>query len=563
MAAVQNRAALVNLAWAGANAAALLHYRAALADPAAAQRRLLRRYLLENADTDFGRRHDFARVRTPADFRSAVPLRSYDDYAPLVDRIRGGEANVLTRQPVRRLVPSGGSTRAEKLIPYMRALQAEFNAGIGPWVCELFRAHPRLMAGPAYWSVSPAAQRPSAAASAVPVGFDDDSEYVGGVLQRLVGAAFAVPSAVRHARDVATFRYVTLLCLLRSPELRLVSVWHPSFVTLLMKDLAPQFESLLRDVAAGTCTPPSPPPAAVARALRGRRWPARARELERIGPGDLRAIWPRLGLLSCWADAHAAMHLDALSAHFPGVAVQPKGLIATEAFVSLPFGGLHPLAIRSHFFEFLDDRGEALLAHELEHGRQYRVVVTTGGGLYRYCLNDRVRVDGFVGRTPSVRFAGKEDHVSDLFGEKLSEGFVGDAISCIFSRYTVRPRFAMLAPESAGGSAAYVLFLEPEPGARVPPSLAKDLDEALAANPHYRYCRALGQLDAARVHVLCGDGYAAYVAECQRRGQRLGNIKASPLSRYTSWADVFARAGCGPAWNPQAVPVHSAASDAS
>ena len=535
---MNSRAALVNLAWAGSNAAGHVRYRAALRDPAGAQFRLLRTYLHDNADTEFGRTHCFSRLRTPADFRAAVPLHTFDDYAPYIDRIAGGEPKVLTRQPVRRLVPSGGSTRAQKLIPYTAALQAEFNAAIGPWVCDLFRQDRALMAGPAYWSVSPAAQRSEGDnGSAVPVGFEDDSAYLGGVWGRLVGAAFAVPSAVRHVPDVETFRYVTLLCLLRAPELRLISVWHPSFLSLLLDDLAPRFADLVRDVAQGACSPHVP--AIVRGALPTSPKPRRAAMLERAGPDDLRAIWPRLGLISCWADAHAALYLDALAARFPGVRLEPKGLIATEAFVSLPFADWHPLAVRSHFFEFLDDAGDVRLAHELEQAGEYRVVVTTGGGLYRYQLNDRVRVDGFVGRTPSIRFVGKEDHVSDLFGEKLSEGFVGQALRELFGRHRMAPRFAMLAPEPAPGP-AYVLFMEASAGAASSgDTLAQDLDAALCANPHYRYCRDLGQLGAARVHAVPSNAYAAYVAECRRRGQRLGDVKAMPLSRHTGWSSVF------------------------
>jgi hypothetical protein len=219
--------------------------------------------------------------------------------------------------------------------------------------------------------------------------------------------------------------------------------------------------------------------------------------------------------------------------------IQPKGLIATEAFVSLPFAGRHPLAVLSHFFEFLDDRGDARLADELEEGGEYRVVVTTGGGLYRYALQDRVRVDGRVGRTPSIRFLGKEDHVSDRFGEKLSEGFVAGVLRRLFDRHGLRPRFALLAPETGAAGTSYVLFVEhPAP----PATLAAELDEALAENPHYRYCRELRQLSPARVAPLRCDGYAAYADECTRRGQRLGDIKASALSARDGWAGVFTRA---------------------
>lgn len=557
---MQSRAALVNFGWAASNAARFVRYRSALNDPDVVQRRILDGYVRDNADTDFGRRHGFGRLRSYADFRRAVPVSTYDDYSPYVDRIVAGEPSVLTSQPVRRLVPSGGSTCAQKLIPYTQRLHEEFNAAIGPWVCDLFRRDRRLMAGPAYWSVSPVAQRP-ATAETVPIGFDDDSAYVGGASQRLIHFAFAVPSAVRHVHSIESFRYVTLLCLLRAADLRLVSVWHPSFLSLLLDCLPPSFDSLVRDIADGTCTPPEPLRELIASALRARPSRHRAAELSRIGPNDCVAIWPRLGLISCWADAHAALHLDGLSRMFPGVPIQPKGLIATEAFVSLPFAGRHPIAILSHFFEFLDDRDDAHLAHELEVDAEYRVVVTTGGGLYRYVLQDRVRVDRFIGKTPSVRFLGKEDHVSDLFGEKLSEGFVGEVLRRVLGRRHIAPRFAMLAPETAGERTGYVLFLElPDPPADLGAGLAAELDETLSENPHYRYSRDLAQLSPPRVVRLSCDGYAAYVAEGQRRGRRLGDIKASPLSRHEGWAEVFARAGgVLRSWNSPTDPLDSAA----
>ena len=57
---------------------------------------------------------------------------------------------------------------------------------------------------------------------------------------------------------------------------------------------------------------------------------------------------------------------------------------------------------------------------KLRKGNEYEVVVTTSGGLWRYRLGDRVLVDGFVQKTPSLRFLGRPGNVSDLFGEKAS-----------------------------------------------------------------------------------------------------------------------------------------------
>ena len=52
--------------------------------------------------------------------------------------------------------------------------------------------------------------------------------------------------------------------------------------------------------------------------------------------------------------------------------------------------------------------------------------------MYRYRLGYRVLVDDFVYRTPSVQFVGRDDKVSDLFGEKLSDGFVAGVIDQLF-----------------------------------------------------------------------------------------------------------------------------------
>ena len=49
------------------------------------------------------------------------------------------------------------------------------------------------------------------------------------------------------------------------------------------------------------------------------------------------------------------------------------------------------------------------------------IVSFTGGGLYRYRLNDCVEILGFVNECPLLRFVGRKDKVVDLFGEKLNE----------------------------------------------------------------------------------------------------------------------------------------------
>jgi GH3 auxin-responsive promoter len=520
---------MLTIPWVLANAGGWWRFRAALANPGEVQEAILRRSLRENAATAFGQAHGFPAIRTVRNFQDRVPLAGYAEMEPWIARVAAGEERVLTRSPVRTLEVTSGSSAAAKRIPYTAAMQGEIRRAVAPWVFDLYKDRPRLVLGCAYWSISPLEIDEEQAGGAVKVGFEEDAEYLGGFWSRLVDSTLAVPGAVRFLRDVDSFRYATLLFLLRRADLSLISVWHPSFLTLLTGALPRFWDDLIRDVEHGTRI--------LGKTVRP--LPRRAEALRRLAPDALTRIWPRLGLISCWGDAHAALHLDELRHTFPGVEIQPKGLLATEAFVTIPFAGKMPLAIRSHFFEFIPegDAGERpRLAHEIEPGGIYTVAVTTGGGLYRYRLGDRVEVTGFVERTPSLRFLGREGHVSDLRGEKLHESFVAGALAKAFHRLGLAPRFAMLAPDEGGaGAPRYVLYLETESPV---PGLAAAVEEELAANPHYRAGVALGQLAPAAVFLVAGEAFPLYLRRCRERGQRLGDVKPLALSVF-GWRGVF------------------------
>jgi hypothetical protein len=253
-----------------------------------------------------------------------------------------------------------------------------------------------------------------------------------------------------------------------------------------------------------------------------------------------RRLWPRLSLISCWCDANAAGPAAQLQAHFPEIPIQGKGLIATEAFVSLPLIGHNGavLAYRSHFFEFISEDGLVLLAHELQPGACYSVVVTTSGGLYRYSLGDRVEVVDRIGACPMIRFVGRENVISDWVGEKLLDAHVAAVFQKIFRQLDVNPNFAMLAydPEP---SPAYCLFLESEGSVIRGSEIAAAVDAGLRSNFQYDYARRLGQLGPVRaVPVL--NGFASFADYAARTGQRIGSIKVPALEPRQIWRKILA-----------------------
>src|SRR6266404_1584821 len=148
-------AIVANALWSASNLPAYLRLRRALRSPQAAQARKLRAYLESNTHTVFGKAHRFDTIRTYEEFTRRVPLEDYESLEPWIARIRQGEVNVLTAQPVTHLVPTSGSSGARKLIPFTAGLQQEFNAAIGPWLVDLQRQKPGLIGGPAYWSMTP------------------------------------------------------------------------------------------------------------------------------------------------------------------------------------------------------------------------------------------------------------------------------------------------------------------------------------------------------------------------------------------------------------------------
>lgn len=174
-----------------------------------------------------------------------------------------------------------------------------------------------------------------------------------------------------------------------------------------------------------------------------------------------------------------------------------------------------------------------MLSSELQGNRQYNVILTTGGGLCRYRLDDRIVVDGLVGRTPSIRFVGKCAQVSDRMGEKLSDGFVASVFSKLFHDFQIKPSFAMLAPDVDPDGCRYTLYLSSE----VPSEVCIILDHLLSANPHYAYCRRLTQLRPPRLFRVSDHANAAYCERLRRTGMRLGDIKPVGLSALDGWSD--------------------------
>jgi hypothetical protein len=494
----------------------LAKFRGGLRRPRETQQRLLRRLLQDLSRTEYGRALKVKGGDDYEAFAARAPLVRYDDIAEWVERQQREEGRVLVAERVLCYEPTSGSSGAAKFIPYTAGLKRSFNRMFLVWLADLLESGPPLKGGKVFLSVSPALAERGATARGVRVGLEDDTEYLRGWARLLMKRFLAAPQSLKRLRDPADFKHALAALLLAEPRLEVVSVWNPSFFDILLDYVEQHGPALAADLRRGS----------LARGgVEFKFAPVADARLRLIAERPIRwgRVWPELKLISCWASAQAADAAGALAARLPHALMQGKGLLATEAPMTLPLiaaGGSVPLPSEV-FYEFLDERGRVSRLDELEAGREYEIVVTQRGGLTRYRVGDRVRVTHFFEGVPCLEFVGRADDVCDLVGEKLSEEFVRRRLT----RLAPRPgHFQILLPVKQP-RAHYLLLTE---DVSSPAEYADRVDAALSESFHYRSARLLGQLGAVALRVV-PQARELYYGYFVGRGMKWGDIKQRDL----------------------------------
>src|SRR5262245_61443694 len=89
----------------------------AVSDPNAAQLQLLREFMQRNRDTVYGKENGFGQVNSMEEFRKRVPVVTYDNIEPYIDRMTRGENGILTAQTPVLFAQTSGTTGKPKYIP--------------------------------------------------------------------------------------------------------------------------------------------------------------------------------------------------------------------------------------------------------------------------------------------------------------------------------------------------------------------------------------------------------------------------------------------------------------
>jgi hypothetical protein len=492
------------------------------------QDRLLARILQANADSDFGRRHGFSRIRSYADFAHAVPLTHFSYYAPYVERCKAGEINALfgPSQKLLMFAMTSGTTGDPKYIPVTSRFMAAYHRGWNIWAIKYLADHPQAYLRRVLQVSAPL----------------ENERTSGGYLCGSISAAlarhqkwivryfYAVPADVGAIPDAQARYYVTMRFALMANIGTIVTA-NPSVLVMLAQIAERNALSLIRDIHDGRIDPSIDLPSEVRSRLmrRLRPNPRRSRVLDQLlhEHGRLlpRHYW-NPAALAHWTGGTVSLYLPQVSEYYGDRPVRDIGLLASEGRMSIPLEDntpAGPLDIRANFYEFVPEDQitslepcagttlpgnlTVLRADELDKGRVYSIFLTNDAGLCRYHIGDLVRVTDHAGSTPVVAFLSRGAHTSSVTGEKLTEYQVVAAVGAVMREGGGDVTTFAVAPVWAQPPHYLLCFRSPKThNADVLSQLAGRIDEALGQiNPEYKSKRHSQRLGPLQIRQLLGE----------------------------------------------------------
>ena len=469
-------------------------FEVALDDPQKAQENLLSDLVKSIQKTEYGR---FYKIGSTQDFHSNLPIVDYEDIEPWIEKQKGSTKPILWPKPPIIYEQTSGSSGPAKFIPYTKALQKSFTRMGVLWSSDVLQFGPKLQSGKLFFSISPSFHQSKNTKNGTPIGFTNDTEYISGWQYWALKPFLAVSPKISGIQDPDQFLFELSKALVTVSNLEIISVWNPGFLLMLLEYIQTNHRKL------GLRAEP-----------------------------DFQTIWPNLKIISCWNSAQAKPLTNQIAQLFPNVLIQGKGLLATEAPMTIPWfqaNGFVPM-LDEVYFEFETEAGSILPVHQLEVGCNYSIIVTQKSGLCRYRIGDIVEVTHKYKETPCLDFIGRGASVADFQGEKLHEAFVR---TCLKQLQPTNTDFQMLAfcrnPKSR-----YILFLQNYSGSTK--ELSLKLEELLQQAYHYRHARLLKQLGPCEV-VVNPKIATAFLQHEQRNGKKLGDIKHPVL--YTTAIDTL------------------------
>lgn len=502
------------------------------------QEALLQDIMRKNQSSQFGRQYAFESIDNAREYQRRVPIHNYSDLEPYIERACAGQPAVLTVEKPFMYATTSGTTGQPKFIPVTATTAKRGHQLIADVGFYFVQANfPYILAGKILTVVSPAVE-----------GLVDDGTPFGSTSGHMIENARAivkkkavVPSWVFAIEDYSARYYIILLLAIRQPSITYLCTANPSTILTLCQKLDEWRDDLIADLRQGSIKVKSALDEKQQRALERivRPAPKRADYLAsrgRLHPADL---WPHLCGIGCWKAGNAGTFLSAIKPYFEAdLPVWEIGYLSSEFRGSVPIGdgtqgGL--LATADNFLEFCEVEewdspneppAQLLLAHQLQVGKCYYIFVTNSGGLYRYHMNDIVRVTGMYKSIPMIEFRQKGKGVTNITGEKIYESQVIEAVEQA-KKDTRVPLSYYLAYANYQRCYYEVLAEFDDPVSPEEQGRFIDLveDNLQCSNIEYQSKRSSLRLQKMQLTAIPKGSYEQFKIERVRRGQREGQFK--------------------------------------
>ncbi|MCW5521086.1 GH3 auxin-responsive promoter family protein [Aureitalea sp. L0-47] len=351
--------------------------------PVEVQEELLHNLLIKAKNTEIGKEFDFSSITTYREFADRVPITTYEDNEPRIERARRGEANIFWPKPIKWFAKSSGTTNAKsKFIPVSQeSLEDCHYAASKDLLCMYFNNNP-------------------------------DSQLFVGKGLRLGG------SKELYRENGTVFGDLSAILIDNMPFWAEFSS-TPSNEVSLMSDWETKMQAIVDETINENVTSLAGVPSWMLVLLNS--------VMESTKAKNLFEVWPNLEVYF-----HGGVSFDPYVEQYkkllPGDNFKYYEIYnASEGFFAIQdqnhSNELLLMLDYGIFYEFIPmstfgtPKQKVIPLSEVVAGENYAIVITTNAGLWRYMVGDTVR---FTSTNPfRIKVTGRTKHHINVFGEEL------------------------------------------------------------------------------------------------------------------------------------------------
>src|SRR5689334_3304769 len=414
-------------------------------NPIDAQREVLQDIVTAAQYTEFGRKYNFSKLFSVHAFKQAVPVHEYEDLKPYIERIMNGEQNILWNTPIYWFAKSSGTTSDKsKFIPLSEESLEDCHYKAAKDVLTLYYH------------------------------FNPNSELLTGK-----GLVIGGSHNINPMNKEAQYGDLSAVLLQNSP------FWGhwlrtPDLSIALMDEWESKIEKLAQTTIKENVTSVSGVPTWTLVLFK--------RILEITGKKNMNEVWPSFELFMHGGVAFTPykeqfQKLIGKNIHYLAMYNASEGFFAAQDVPGQE--GMLLFVDHGVFMEFMPateygkKNPETVGLQDVEIGKNYALIISTNGGLWRYSLGDTIQ---FTSLKPyRIKISGRLKHFINAFGEELIVDNTDRAIAMasektgsIVNDYTAAPIYFS---DSSNGAHEWLIEFETQPENL--DAFTKELDAAL------------------------------------------------------------------------------------